>query len=91
MKRGEILKTVYESGPSRDGLAALEQGTKLIAKDLNELVNAYGADLPVLVACIKGSMPHWERHLGESGMALCHDVMSLMMTVDTSELQRAGE
>ena len=91
MKRGEILKTVYERGPSRDGLAALEQGTKMIAKDRNELVNAYGADLPVLVACIKGSMPHWERHLGESGMELCHDVMSLMMTVDTSELQRAGE
>lgn len=82
MKRGEIMETMYERGPSRDGFAALEQGAKMIAKDLNELVDAYGQDLPLLVACIKGSMPHWERHLGESGMALCRNIMSAMTAVD---------
>lgn len=88
MKRGEILRTLYEAGPTAEGGAILEQGAELIACDLNTLVNAYGVDLPLLVACIKSSMPHWERHLGESGMQLCRDMLSMMMTVDASMLSR---
>ena len=91
MKRGEILRKLYEAGPCREGMDALEKGTEMVARDLNALVNTYGEDLPLLVACIKSSMPHWERHLGESGMQVCSDILSLMMTVDASMLRGEGE
>ena len=91
MKRGEILRKLYEAGPTADGGRILEEGSALIGHDLNTLVNTYGADLPLLVACIKSSMPHWERHLGESGMQLCSDILSMMMTVDASMLRGEGE
>ena len=91
MERGEILKTVMERGPNRGGLDALEKGAEMVGRDLNALANAYGQDLPLLVACIKSSMPHWERHLGESGGILCRNIMSMMMAVDASELRNRGE
>lgn len=91
MKRGEILKTMYELGATEAGVEALEKGTELVSKDLNAMVNAYGADLPLLVACIKGSMPHWERHLGEAGMEVCRDIMRSMMVVDGSGLRGMRE
>lgn len=91
MERGEILKTMMETGPNRDGMDVLEKGAEMVGRDLNALANAYGLDLPLLVACIKGSMPHWERNMGESGGELCRNIMSMMMTVDASELRNRGE
>lgn len=91
MERGEILKTLLENGLNVGGMDVLEKGAEMVGRDLNALANAYGPDLPLLVACIKSSMPHWERHLGEDGMELCRDIMSVMMTVDASELMNRGE
>lgn len=88
MKRGEILRKLYEAGPTADGGRILEEGSALIADDLNALVNTYGADLPLLVACIKSSMPHWERHMGKYGNELCRQFMESMMTIDISGLHR---
>lgn len=87
MKRGECLKTLCKVGPGAAGEAVVQEGMAQIAEDLNALANGYRADLPLLVACIKGSLPHWERALGETGRELCREFMESMMTIDASMLK----
>ena len=70
-----------------EAVEILQEGADEIGKDLNALVNKYADDLPLFMACVKGSIVHWERHLGESGMAACNELRKMMMTVDASEMK----
>lgn len=71
------------------GMKALERLVQEeIGATLNELVNRHPEDLPLVVACIKSSIPHWERAMGESGRAVCTDLLGAMMTVDVTALTK---
>lgn len=70
------------------GMDVLEKLTQEeIGETLNELVNRHPEDLPLVVACIKSSMPHWERAMGENGRAVSAKLLSAMMSVDVTALK----
>lgn len=70
------------------GMDVLEKLTQEeIGATLNEMVNRHPEDLPLVVACIKSSMPHWERAMGESGRVVCDNLLGAMMSVDVTALK----
>ena len=80
-----ILERAFEvNSAGGDGMAVLEE---LV---LNALVNRHPEDLPLVVAVVKSSLPHWERALGENGREVCKIIQSSMMTVDVGQLQNLG-
>lgn len=72
-------------GSGMDVLEKLMQ--EEISETLNELVNRHPEDLPLVVACMKSGMPHWERALGENGRAVSADLLNAMMSVDVTALK----
>lgn len=84
-----IFKRAFDAealdGSGMDVLEKLTQ--KEIGETLNELVNRHPEDLPLVVACIKSSMPHWERAMGESGRVVCDNLLNAMMSVDVTALK----
>lgn len=82
-----ILRRYYEAGSAEQGARIMQEGMRQIAGELNDLVNRHIEDLPLLIACIKGAMPHWERHLGENGRFVCEGLMRGMMTIDETLLR----
>lgn len=80
------LRQVMEAETNEKAMALLEQGAQAIGRELNELANRHREGMPLLLACVKGCLPHWERYAGEAGNAFCRTVMEHMMTVDASAL-----
>ena len=87
MERTHYSRKAAETKNMAEAVEILRAGADEIGKDLNALVNKYVDDLPLFMACLKGGMVQWERHLGEIGMAACNELMQLMMTVDVSEMK----
>lgn len=87
-----ILERAFEvNSAGGDGMAVLEELVrKELSPVLNALVNRNRGDLPLIVAVVKSSLPHWERSLGETGRELCRAIQSSMMTVDVGQLQNLG-
>lgn len=85
-----ILERAFEvNSAGGDGMAVLEELTqKEIGAALNELANRHhGRDLPLLVAAVKSTLPHWERVLGENGRELSEQIRAAMMSVDVAAIR----
>ena len=87
MEKTQYLRRFLESGANGEGADILQDGAHEIGKELNALCNRHINDMPLFIACIKSAMPHWERHLGKSGMKVCDDLCRSMLTVDGSALK----
>lgn len=87
-----ILERAFEvNSAGGDGIEVLEELVRQeLAPVLNALANRHPEDLPLVVAVVKSSLPHWERALGETGRELCRIIQSSMMTVDVGQIQNLG-
>lgn len=65
---------------------ALQEGAFAMSKDISYLLNKYSnKDHPLLLACIRMTIPQIERIIGESGVASADELCEAMLCVATTK------
>ena len=88
MEKKGYLRQIYETQDTRECARILQEGMRQISRELNDLMNRHLEDMPMVLACIKGFMPHWERHVGSDGMQICSELLRDIVAVDVSLLRK---
>lgn len=65
---------------------ALQEGAFAISKDISDILNKYSRnDQPLLLACLRMSIPQIERIIGEKGVAAADDLCKAILCVATTK------
>ena len=61
---------IAEAGGPGNAMPVLQEAMADASRDLEELLNKWHRDLPILLAAMRAVMPHMERFAGAKGVAL---------------------
>ena len=63
-------KRIAEAKDPDEAITILREALGEISADMQKLLNKYQKDIPVLLACMRQTLPHVERYAGEDGRDL---------------------
>ena len=71
-------KRIAEAGGLDEVMPILKEALREISEDMEKMLNKYQQDMPLLLVCMRQTLPHVERFAGKDGRDLADEICKIV-------------